>query len=164
MPRPLMQVPTREMLRMRTELGAGKRRRLRRQADRGGAKVVHWAGVKRVVQLPTMVAVLSLLGAALLAGSCLNPRPEELPSADNEPSSPLEPGPGTATGNPGIGGDVLGPNLDDGDAPSDNESNGQSPDPSPGDEAVPPSSVAPNADAGVAPPFAAGSDGGVDGG
>jgi len=75
-------------------------------------EVVHWAGVAQPGSLRWLSAALVLSGAMLFAPSCLNPRPDDMPSSlERNPSTrPTLPGSGSMapTGNnPGIGGDNL---------------------------------------------------------
>jgi hypothetical protein len=130
-------------------------------SDQNPDEVVQWAGVTHVGRL-RLLAIALLSGVVLLGGSCLNPRPEELPSAD--PQTPMQPGSiGPNATNPGIGGDDLPPQFgeDIDDAPG-NMSNGQTPETQPPVTGVPPE---PAADAGLVPgegipPPDAGVDGG----
>jgi hypothetical protein len=89
-------------------------------------EVVHWAGVARAGSLRWISAALVVAGAVLFAASCLNPRPDDMPSTFNEgPSAqPSNPGAMLPTGdNPGIGGDNLVEEPPSGQVPLDpNES------------------------------------------
>jgi hypothetical protein len=74
-------------------------------------EVVDWAGVTWAGSLRWSSAALVLTGAVLFAASCLNPRPDDMPSALNGGAGtpqPSNPGAMLPTGdNPGIGGDNL---------------------------------------------------------
>jgi hypothetical protein len=90
-------------------------------------EVVQWAGVTRAGSLRLLAAALALFGGTLLGGSCLNPRPEELPSSAE--FSPRDPRPTSPNGSdPGIGGDDLPPQFGEdteGGAPGQTPINGQ---------------------------------------
>jgi hypothetical protein len=124
--------------------------------------VVQWAGVTRFAELRQLASALALLAVVLAGESCLNPRPEELPSTTDE-SSPRNPQMMGVTGNdPGIGGDDLPPDYaDDADGMGQTPSIGEQPG-TPGNMSAPPSGMAADAGApGEGPPARdAGADGG----
>lgn len=78
-------------------------------------EVVHSAGVARTGSFRWISAALVLSGAVSFAASCLNPRPDDMPSALGEDDlQPGNPEPTAPTGvNPGIGGDNLVEDPDD---------------------------------------------------
>lgn len=106
------------------------------------AEMVQWAGVTRAFSLRALATAL-LSGVLLFGGSCLNPRPEELPSGGNTrnpgQTEPLVPG----FVDPGIGGDDLPPQSDDDGADQPNGT---------GNEGQQPGTMVPVNDMGSAPP------------
>jgi hypothetical protein len=126
--------------------------------------VVQSAGVTQALH-PRLLATALLSGLLLLGGSCLNPRPEELPSAD--PGNPMQPGSiGPNATDPGIGGDNLPPQFADDDDDASGESNEEpSPATQPPVVGVSPDPAEPPKDAGLVPDEEiAAPDAGVDGG
>lgn len=114
----------------------------------------------RACSLRRISAALALTGAVLFAASCLNPRPDDMPSSlDEGPSAqPSVPGSMAATGdNPGIGGDNLfeepgidgevpiapgNPNAPDFDGDDTDDTNGGAADAGAGPGIAPPASDA----------------------